>query len=76
MTTPRQTEVREESGPVLLCQACGAPNAADLELCGRCHQKLFVLSGPEAEESQEMGGETGGDFSLDEHLLERVSILE
>ena len=63
-------------GPVLLCQACGAPNPADNELCTRCHQKLFVLSGPQGEESEELSGEREGEFSLDEHLLERVSILE
>jgi len=60
----------------VLCQACGAANSAERELCGRCQQKLLILSGPPSEESQEMAGEREADFSLDEHLLERVSILE
>jgi tetratricopeptide (TPR) repeat protein len=64
------------AGGVVLCQTCGAPNAADRDLCGRCHQKLLVLSGVTAEEAPEIAGEREADFSLDEHLLERVSILE
>ncbi|MGH7336420.1 MAG: hypothetical protein ACREI7_02470, partial [Myxococcota bacterium] len=76
MTTPRSVDLASDSGPVLLCQACGASNPAELELCSRCHQKLLVLSGSTGEEGQELASEREGDFSLDEHLLERVSILE
>src|SRR5512140_172628 len=78
MTTPRGAESADTtgSGGVVLCQACGAANSADRELCGRCQQKLLILSGPPSEESQELVGEREADFSLDEHLLERVSILE
>jgi tetratricopeptide (TPR) repeat protein len=76
VSVPRTGGNAPESGPVLLCQACGAPNPAELELCQRCHQKLLVLSGPTGEEGQELGGERESEFSLDEHLLERVSILE
>src|SRR6476659_9399644 len=56
----------------MYCQVCGAPNRDDHEFCVRCHQKLLVLSGAvrEEEESYEEG------FSFDEHLLERISILE
>lgn len=35
-----------------------------------------MLSGPPTEEGQELAGERDAEFSLDEHLLERVSILE
>jgi len=63
-------------GPIVLCQACGLANPADRELCGRCHQKLLVLSGATGDEGPELAGDPDADFSLDEHLLERVSLLE
>lgn len=60
----------------MYCQVCGAPNRDDHEFCVRCHQKLLVLSGAlrDEEESYEEGPEES--FSFDEHLLERISILE
>ncbi|HEX7182922.1 MAG TPA: tetratricopeptide repeat protein, partial [Thermoanaerobaculia bacterium] len=60
----------------MYCQVCGSPNRDDHEYCVRCHQKLMVLSGPlrEDEEPYEEGPEES--FSFDEHLLERISILE
>jgi len=62
----------------MYCQVCGAQNSDELEYCYRCDQKLLVLSGvpsPPAEgDSFEEAPEEG--FSLDEHLLERISILE
>jgi tetratricopeptide (TPR) repeat protein len=60
----------------MYCQVCGAPNRDDHEYCVRCHQKLLVLSGAvrEDEEGYEEGAEES--FSFDEHLLERISILE
>jgi hypothetical protein len=75
MTTPRGAESSGTtgSGGVVLCQACGAANSAERELCVRCQQKLLILSGPPTEESQELVGEREADFSLDEHLLGRVS---
>ena len=60
----------------VLCQACGTPNPADQELCGRCHQKLLIVSGAPGEETEDLARDRDADFSLDEHLLERVSILE
>jgi tetratricopeptide (TPR) repeat protein len=66
----------ETAARSLLCQSCGTPNPPDQDLCVRCHQKLLILSGPPSEESEEFGQDRDGDFSLDEHLLERVSILE
>lgn len=60
----------------MYCQVCGAPNRDDQEYCVRCHQKLLVLSGAlrDDEESYEESPEES--FSFDEHLLERISILE
>jgi len=59
----------------MYCQVCGAPNRDDHEYCVRCHQKLLVVSGPLREDEEyEEGIEES--FSFDEHLLERISILE
>ncbi len=60
----------------MYCQVCRAANPDDSEHCLRCQHRLLVLSGPSAdrEEALEGGGEE--EFSLDEHLLERISILE
>ncbi len=60
----------------MYCQVCGARNRDDAEYCQRCGQKLMVLSGPSApsEEPLDAGGDE--EFSFDEHLLERISILE
>jgi tetratricopeptide (TPR) repeat protein len=63
----------------MYCQVCGSHNPDEQDFCFNCHQKLLVLSGPAPvveeggafdEESEDEG------FSLDEHLLERISILE
>ena len=72
----RRAESGGTGGGRVLCQACGHANPADRDLCGRCHQKLLVLSGAVGDESTELVGEREADFSLDEHLLERVSLLE
>jgi len=72
----RGAEGSGAGGVSVYCQACGQANAADRELCTRCHQKLLILSGAGAEEAAEMAGERDAEFSLDEHLLERVSLLE
>ena len=58
------------------CQACGTPNPADQDICARCHQKLLIVSGAPGEEAEDLARDRDADFSLDEHLLERVSILE
>jgi tetratricopeptide (TPR) repeat protein len=61
----------------VFCQVCGALNREEQEFCVRCHQKLMVVSGlPREEEDpyEEAAGEES--FSFDEHLLERISILE
>ncbi|HXU45390.1 MAG TPA: tetratricopeptide repeat protein [Thermoanaerobaculia bacterium] len=52
-------------------------NPDDREYCARCHQKLLVLSGTAFEEEEEGYEESPEEsFSFDEHLLERISILE
>ena len=61
----------------MFCQTCGAPNPDDREYCARCHQKLLVLSGAfSRDEGEEFEEEPEDNFSFDEHLLERISILE
>lgn len=59
----------------MLCQLCGARNPAEEEFCQRCGTKLLVVSGavPPEVEVEDEGEEM---VSLDEHLLERVSVLE
>lgn len=59
------------------CQICGARNDEEQELCRRCNQKLLVISGPpDLEDLYGLDDEAEEPFSLDEHLLERISILE
>lgn len=61
----------------MFCQVCGAPNPDERDYCTRCHAKLLVVSGSGGEElpaGEEAGGEE--EFSFDEHLLERISLLE
>lgn len=61
----------------MLCQACGAQNPEQQEHCWRCQQKLLVVSGPLTEEDRVLDPESAEEsFSLDEHLLERLSIVE
>lgn len=62
----------------MICQVCGTLNELDQETCRRCQSKLLVVSGrPETyEERQGAGGDESEGVSLDEHLLERVSVLE
>ena len=61
----------------MLCQVCGAQNSNDREFCRRCHNKLLVISGPfTAEDIESFESAPEEQFSLDEHLLERISILE
>lgn len=62
----------------LLCQVCGAANAAESSCCARCGKPLLVVSGSQdLSEDPLLGqGDRGLEISLDEHLLERVSALE
>ena len=60
----------------MYCQVCGAPNRDDQEYCVRCHQKLLVLSGALRDDEEGYEESPEESFSFDEHLLERISILE
>jgi tetratricopeptide (TPR) repeat protein len=61
----------------ILCQVCGAANPEDEEYCRRCRQKLMVISGVQPEAGDDGDEESLEEsFSFDEHLLERISILE
>ncbi len=61
----------------MLCQVCGRKSSEDAEYCYHCHHKLLVLSGPFTVEDQEaFESNPEEQFSFDEHLLERISILE
>lgn len=58
----------------MYCQACGAFNPDNPSHCRRCQHKLLVVSGIGAVEGLSVAGEE--QESLDEHLLERISVLE
>src|ERR1019366_807353 len=58
----------------VICPVCGAVNELDREYCIKCQSKLLVVSG--AAEAYEEGTQQEEGVSMDEHLLERVSILE
>lgn len=61
----------------MLCQVCSADNPDEREYCRRCHNRLLVISGGfSAEELESFEAAPEEQFSLDEHLLERISILE
>jgi tetratricopeptide (TPR) repeat protein len=60
----------------VFCQTCGALNPDERELCVRCHQKLLVLSGSLGDEGGDEGEELEEEVSFDEHLLERISLVE
>ena len=61
----------------MYCQVCSAWNDDQRETCRRCHQKLLVISGAYTLEDQEAFEDHPEEqYSLDEHLLERISILE
>ena len=57
----------------MICQVCGAANDLDQEFCRKCQNKLLVVSGSSETYDE---GPSGEGISLDEHLLERVSVLE
>ncbi|HET9765688.1 MAG TPA: tetratricopeptide repeat protein [Thermoanaerobaculia bacterium] len=67
--------IESRSPHPVYCQACGAGNPDDQEFCRRCHHKLLVVSGSR-NERDDLLAELEEDFSFDEHLLERISLLE
>lgn len=72
----RAPEPRPAAPEGVICQVCGAINGEDQEYCRRCHHKLLVISGPQFEEDSAFEQLEDEGFSFDEHLLERISILE
>ncbi|MGE5344814.1 MAG: tetratricopeptide repeat protein [Acidithiobacillales bacterium] len=58
----------------MICQVCGTTNELDRELCRKCKSKLLVVSGTAGSYDEAPPEEEA--VSLDEHLLERVSVLE
>jgi len=76
-TSTPSASTSTEVASAVLCQVCGAGNADDREFCGRCQSRLWVVSGAGAEEEDFAQEEVSEDtFAFDEHLLERISILE
>jgi tetratricopeptide (TPR) repeat protein len=62
---------------MFFCQACSRPNTFDAEHCSSCGHKLLVVSGDFTDEDHDtFDSRPEEQVSLDEHLLERVSILE
>ena len=79
MTTksPAGTDTASLEPGVVRCQVCGASNVDGPEYCGRCQHKLLVISGPWSEEIQAaFDSNPEEQLSFDEHLLERISVLE
>lgn len=73
---PYPPESSPSSQQPVLCQVCGASNAAEQEFCRRCQGKLWVVSGALLEEEIAYEESPEESFAFDEHLLERISILE
>lgn len=62
---------------MIFCQACCRANDLEAEYCAHCGQKLLVVSGDYTEDDQEaFESRPDEQLSFDEHLLERISILE
>ncbi|MCG8461894.1 MAG: tetratricopeptide repeat protein [Holophagales bacterium] len=61
----------------MLCQLCATNNPDDADFCRSCGQKLLVISGePAMEDPAAFEGNPEEQVSFDEHLLERISIVE
>ena len=57
----------------MICQVCKQRHDEEQEYCSRCQSKLMVISGPPGPFEEPDHGDT---VEMDEHLLERVSVLE
>lgn len=69
--------MRAGRGERIFCQACSAQNLEEQEYCWRCQGKLLVVSGQLSDEDRVLDPEPEEEtFSFDEHLLERISIVE
>lgn len=61
----------------MICQLCSTPNGEEADYCASCGQKLLVVSGAYSETDQDaFDANPDEQLSFDEHLLERISILE
>jgi tetratricopeptide (TPR) repeat protein len=62
----------------VLCQLCGGANPDGLENCRKCGNKLLVLSGQATADDVDAADELlfEAQDELDEHLLERITVLE
>ncbi|MEM6792677.1 MAG: tetratricopeptide repeat protein [Acidobacteriota bacterium] len=62
----------------MICQLCSASNPDEADYCARCGHRLLVVSGGGYTEEDQDAFDTAAEetLSLDEHLLERVSVLE
>lgn len=61
----------------MLCQTCGQPNDDEREFCLRCGAKLLVVSrAPWFDMPVDAASEDEEGVPLEEHLLERISVLE
>lgn len=54
---------------MILCQNCTSSNPLTREFCWKCGSRLLVASGPQQTDYT-------GAVVIDEHLLERISVLE
>jgi tetratricopeptide (TPR) repeat protein len=60
----------------MYCQVCRTLNPDDEDHCRQCQHRLLVLSGFRHEDEETLESDSEEGFSFDEHLLERISILE
>ena len=68
---------RDSSRASCIVRSAAPGTTTNGESCRRCHQKLLVISGAYTLEDQEVFEDPPEEqYSLDEHLLERISILE
>ena len=56
----------------IYCQRCLAPNPVERDLCGQCGTRLMLVVEPAAHRYEDDA--VGGGY--EEHLLERVTVLE
>ncbi|MBL8150658.1 MAG: hypothetical protein JNN15_12095, partial [Blastocatellia bacterium] len=55
---------------MILCQNCKTPNNASRQNCSRCGTRLMMIT------VRGMNQDSGLGNTLEEHLLERISMLE
>lgn len=61
----------------VFCQVCSRKNAIDVDYCVQCGNKLLIVSGDYTDDDQDaFESRPEEQLSFDEHLLERISLLE